>query len=112
MTVTLILLSLVLVLFTGIPIFAGLTLFGATLLYFTQGGLGPISEVMFGEISRYLLVTIPLFTFMAHIMIRGRMVRKGTVVRIGRPIGVGAVEITLPNGFSTWCLRRQLGGKS
>lgn len=74
MNVALILLSLVLVLFTGIPIFAGLTLFGAVLLVTTQGGLGPITEVIFGEISRYLLVTIPLFTLMAHVMIRGRIV--------------------------------------
>jgi len=44
MNVALILLSLVLVLFTGIPIFAGLTLFGAVLLVTTQGGLGPIPK--------------------------------------------------------------------
>lgn len=74
MNTTLILLSLVLVLFTGLPIFAGLTLFGGALLMITQGSLGPISEVIFGELSRYLLVTIPLFTLMAHIMIRGRIV--------------------------------------
>lgn len=97
MTVTLILFSLVLVLFTGIPIFAGLTLFGATLLYFTQGGLGPISEVMFGEISRYLLVTIPLFTFMAHIMIRGSIVDDlyGTAYTLTRhlPGGLGVATV-------------------
>ena len=40
MTVALILAGLVLLLFTGIPIFAGLSLFGGALLIATQGGLG------------------------------------------------------------------------
>ena len=74
MTVALILAGLVLLLFTGIPIFAGLSLFGGALLIATQGGLGSISEVIFGELNRYLLVAIPLFAFMAHVMIRGRIV--------------------------------------
>jgi C4-dicarboxylate transporter DctM subunit len=74
LTVGLILAGLVLLLFTGLPIFAGLALFGGMLLVATQGGLGSISEVMFGELNRYLLVAIPLFAFMAHVMIRGRIV--------------------------------------
>jgi len=73
-TVALILAGLVLLLFTGLPIFAGLALFGGMLLVVTQGGLGSISEVIFGELNRYLLVAIPLFAFMAHVMIRGKIV--------------------------------------
>ena len=30
--------------------------------------------MIFGELNRYLLVAIPLFAFMAHVMIRGRIV--------------------------------------
>ncbi|MBA3254136.1 MAG: TRAP transporter large permease [Pseudomonadota bacterium] len=74
MTIALILVGLVLLLFTGLPIFAGLSLFGAALLFATQGELGSVTEVIFGELNRYLLVAIPLFAFMAHIMIRGRIV--------------------------------------
>jgi len=74
MTVVLILAGLVLLLFTGLPIFAGLALFGGALLYVTQGSLGAVAEVIFGELNHYLLVAIPLFAFMAHIMIRGRIV--------------------------------------
>ena len=74
MTVALILVSLVGLLFTGLPIFAGLSLFGGALLLATQGGLGSVTEVIFGELNRYLLVAIPLFAFMAHVMIRGRIV--------------------------------------
>jgi C4-dicarboxylate transporter DctM subunit len=74
MTILAILAGLILLLFTGLPIFAGLSLFGGALLFLTQGELGAVTEVMFGEISRYLLVTIPLFAFMAHVMISARIV--------------------------------------
>jgi C4-dicarboxylate transporter DctM subunit len=74
MTLVLILVGLLVLLFTGLPIFAGLALFGGALLWLTQGELGSVTEVIFGEINRYLLVAIPLFAFMAHIMIRGRIV--------------------------------------
>ncbi|MCL4746658.1 MAG: TRAP transporter large permease [Burkholderiaceae bacterium] len=74
MTIAVILIGLVVLLFTGLPIFAGLTLFGGALLWATQGQLGSVTEVIFGEVNRYLLVAIPLFAFMAHVMIRGRIV--------------------------------------
>jgi len=74
MTIALLFLGLLLLLFTGLPIFAGLALFGGALLFVTQGELGSVTEVIFGEINRYLLVAIPLFAFMAQIMIRGRIV--------------------------------------
>lgn len=97
MTIAAILAGLVLLLFTGLPIFAGLALFGGGLLIATQGGLGSISEVIFGEIDRYLLVTIPLFAFMAHVMIRGRIVDDlyGTAYTLTRhlPGGLGVATI-------------------
>ena len=74
MTIALIFVGLLVVLFTGLPIFAGLALFGGAMLFITQGELGSVTEVIFGEINRYLLVAIPLFAFMAQIMIRGRIV--------------------------------------
>ncbi|MEY8875699.1 MAG: TRAP transporter large permease [Leptothrix sp. (in: b-proteobacteria)] len=97
MTATLILVALVALLFTGVPIFAGLTLFGAALMAWHQSGPLPVAEVFFGEISRYLLVTIPLFTFMAHVMIRGRIVDDlyGTAYTLTRhlPGGLGVATI-------------------
>ncbi|HSB24814.1 MAG TPA: TRAP transporter large permease [Burkholderiaceae bacterium] len=73
MSIALILVGLVLLLFTGVPIFAGLSIFGGALLL-GQGGLASVTEVIFGELNHYLLVAIPLFAYMAHIMIRGRIV--------------------------------------
>ena len=74
MIISLFFLGLLLVLFTGMPIFASLTLFGAAALYLTQGGVGAVAETIFFELNHYLLVAIPLFGFMAHVMIRGRIV--------------------------------------
>jgi len=74
MTIALVFLALLLLLFTGLPIFAGLALFGGAVQYLTQGELGTVTEVIFGELNRYLLVAIPLFAFMAQVMIRGRIV--------------------------------------
>ena len=74
MTIALLFVGLLLLLFSGLPIFAGLALFGAALQFITQGELGSVTEVIFGELNRYLLVAIPLFAFMAHVMIRGRIV--------------------------------------
>lgn len=74
MLVLIILITLLALLFTGVPIFAGLTLYGGALLLVVQGDFGSVSDIIFGELNRYLLVAIPLFAFMAHIMIKGRVV--------------------------------------
>src|SRR5512134_1116275 len=74
MTFALILVGLVLVLLTGIPVFAGLFLFGAAILFVAEGRLGGIGDLVFGKLDTYLLVSIPLFTLMAHFMIRGKVV--------------------------------------
>lgn len=69
-----ILITLLILLFTGLPIFAGLTIYGGALLLLTQGNFGSVSDIIFHEVNRYLLVAIPLFGFMANIMIKGRVV--------------------------------------
>ena len=78
MIIGLLFIGLLLLLFTGLPIFAGLAIFGGALQYVTQGELGSVTEVIFGEVNRYLLVAIPLFAFMAHIMIRGKIVARAS----------------------------------
>jgi C4-dicarboxylate transporter DctM subunit len=92
-----ILAGLIVLLFTGLPIFAGLSLFGGALLVLTQGGFGAVTEVMFGEISRYLLVTIPLFAFMAHVMISARIVDDlyGTAYTLTRHLPGGLAIATI-----------------
>ena len=74
MTFFLLLLGALILLLTGLPIFAGLALFGGALTFATQGDLGALGEIVFGKLNHYLLVAIPLFALMAHIMIRGKLV--------------------------------------
>lgn|SRR5690625_197035 len=74
MTVVLLFLGLLTLLFTGIPIFAGLMLYSGLILLVVQGGLGSLGSVIFTDMNQYLLVAIPLFAFMAHIMIYGKVV--------------------------------------
>jgi len=74
MLFALILAGLVVVLLTGVPVFAGLTLFGTAILYAAEGHLGGLGDLVFGELDTYLLVAIPLFTLMAQFMIRGKVV--------------------------------------
>jgi C4-dicarboxylate transporter DctM subunit len=70
----LILAGLVVVLLTGVPVFAGLTLFATAILYAYEGHLGGLGDLVFGELDTYLLVAIPLFTLMAQFMISGKVV--------------------------------------
>ncbi|WP_372001902.1 TRAP transporter large permease [Tistrella mobilis] len=97
MTFLLILTGVVLVLLTGLPVFTGLGLFAGGLLLVTQGDLGALGEVVFGQLDSYLLVAIPLFTLMAHIMIRGRVVDDlyGTAHTLLRhlPGGIGIATV-------------------
>ena len=74
MTLAVILSLLVLLLLTGLPIFAGLGLMAGALLILVEGQIGSLAEIVFGKINVYLLVAIPLFALMAHIMIRSRVV--------------------------------------
>jgi C4-dicarboxylate transporter, DctM subunit len=74
MTLFLILVALVLVLLTGLPVFAALGLFGGALMLAHGDGLGALGEIVFGKLNIYLLVAIPLFMLMAHFMIRGKVV--------------------------------------
>jgi len=70
----LILAGLVLVLLTGVPIFAGLGLASIVLMLLTEGHIGSIADTVFGKLDTGLLTAIPLFAFMAHVMIRAKVV--------------------------------------
>jgi len=69
-----ILVGLLAVLLTGIPLFAGMSLASIGLLVFFEGRIGGLADEVFAKLSNYLLVAIPLFAFMAHVMIKARVV--------------------------------------
>lgn len=75
MTLTfIILLGLVLLLLSGMPIFAGLGLASIILMLLTEGSIGSVGDTVFGKLDNGLLSAIPLFAFMAHVMIRAKVV--------------------------------------
>ncbi|MBL8669197.1 MAG: TRAP transporter large permease [Alphaproteobacteria bacterium] len=74
MTFLVVLLALMALLYTGIPMFAGMFLFSAVVLWAVEGSVGTLGEFIFGKLDVYLLVAIPLFMLMAHFMVRGKVV--------------------------------------
>ena len=104
MTFLLILLGMLVLLFTGLPIFAGLALFGTGMLIAVQGNLGALGEIIYGELNRYLLVAIPLFALMAHIMIKARLVDDlyGAAFTLTRhlPGGIGIATVAACTVFA------------
>ena len=74
MTFLVILAALIALLYTGIPMFAGMLLFSGGVLWWVEGDIGTLGEFIFGKLNVYLLVALPLFILMAHFMVRGRVV--------------------------------------
>ncbi len=74
MTFLLVLAALLALLYTGIPMFAGMFLFSLGVLFFTEGNVGVLGVFVFEKLNVYLLVAIPLFMLMAHFMVRGKVV--------------------------------------
>lgn len=74
MTLAILFIGTLLLLVTGVPIFAGLALSAMIASYFASGSLHGLADIFVGEIDSYLLVAIPLFAFMANIMVRTNVV--------------------------------------
>ena len=74
MTTILILSGLVILLLTGAPIFAGLGIASIVLMLVAEGSIGSIADTVFGKLDTGLLTAIPMFAFMAHVMIRSKVV--------------------------------------
>ncbi len=74
MTFLVVLAALIALLYTGIPMFAGMLLFSGGVLWWVEGDIGTLGEFIFGKLNVYLLVALPLFILMAHFMVRGRVV--------------------------------------
>lgn len=74
MTFIVILTALIVLLYLGMPMFAGMFLFSCAVLWATEGNFGTLGEFVFGKLNVYLLVAIPLFMLMSHFMVRGKVV--------------------------------------
>ena len=74
MLLALILVVLIILLLSGLPIFAGLGLMSMALLLIFEGQIGSLGEIVFAKLNIYLLVAVPLFALMAHIMVKSRVI--------------------------------------
>ncbi len=69
-----VLLGLVALLLTGAPIFAALGVGSMVVMLATEGHLNSVADTVFASLNNGLLTVIPMFAFMAHVMIRARVV--------------------------------------
>ena len=70
----LILLVLIVALMTGMPIFAGLASTSILITLISEGSVSSVADTVFQKLDNPLLTAIPMFAFMAHVMIRARVV--------------------------------------
>ncbi|MFV2002851.1 MAG: TRAP transporter large permease, partial [Paracoccaceae bacterium] len=69
-----ILVALIIVLLTGVPIFAGLALVSIVITLISEGSISSIADTVFSKLDNNILTAIPMFAFMAHVMIRAKVV--------------------------------------
>lgn len=74
MTIALVFAGLILLLLTGMPVFAALGLAATTILWIFEGNIGSIADTVYAHLDKPILITIPLFVFMANVMIRAKAI--------------------------------------
>lgn len=74
MTILIVFSALIAMLLLGMPIFAALGLVAAAILLIFEGGFSSVADTIFAHLNKDLLTAIPLFVFMAQIMIRARVI--------------------------------------
>ncbi|GJL80412.1 MAG: C4-dicarboxylate ABC transporter permease [marine bacterium B5-7] len=74
MTLFFILLFLVVLLLTGMPIFAGLGVASLVIMLLTEGNINSVADTVFAKLNNEALTAIPMFAFMAHVMIKSKVV--------------------------------------
>ena len=93
MTIFLILAFLVVLLLTGAPIFAALGVASLIIMLLTEGNVNSVADTVFAKLNNEALTAIPMFAFMAHVMVRARVVAaiSGSSVATALTIGSSAI---------------------
>jgi C4-dicarboxylate transporter DctM subunit len=73
-TLVLVFAGLILLLLTGIPIFAALGLTASAIMMIVEGDIDGLGDSVFTQLDKPILSTIPLFVFMAQVMIRAKVI--------------------------------------
>lgn len=66
--------GLILLLLTGIPIFAALGLTASAILMIVEGDIDGLGDAVYVHLNKPILSTIPLFVLMAQVMIRAKVI--------------------------------------
>lgn len=74
MTIALVFAALLAMLLSGMPIFAALGLTATGILLIAEGSIASVGETVFSHLDKGILTTIPLFVFMAQVMIRAKVI--------------------------------------
>lgn len=74
MTLALVFVALIALLLTGIPVFAALGLVASAILWLVEGDIDGLGDAVYAHLNKPVLSTIPLFVFMAQVMIRARVI--------------------------------------
>ena len=74
MTLFFVFAGLILLLLTGIPIFAALGLSASAIMMIVEGDIDGLGDAVFTQLDKPVLSTIPLFVFMARVMIRAKVI--------------------------------------
>jgi len=104
MTFLLLMGGLILLLYLGMPMYAGMFLFSLAVLLAVEGKVAGVGELAFGKLNVFLLVAIPLFMLMARFMVKGRVVddlyRTANTLFGHLPGGLGIATIAACTAFA------------
>lgn len=74
MTILLVFAGLIVLLLTGMPVFAALGIAATTILLLFEGNIGSVADTVFAHLDKSILLTVPLFVFMANVMIKAKAI--------------------------------------
>jgi len=74
MTTILVFAGLIVLLLSGMPVFAALGLTATVILLAFEGSVSSVGDTVFSHLNKDILTTIPLFVLMAQVMIRAKVI--------------------------------------
>ena len=74
MTTVLVFAGLIVLLLSGMPVFAALGLTATVILLVFEGSISSVGDTVFSHLNKDILTTIPLFVLMAQVMIRAKVI--------------------------------------
>ena len=74
MTTVFVFAGLIVLLLSGMPVFAALGLTATVILLVFEGSISSVGDTVFSHLNKDILTTIPLFVLMAQVMIRAKVI--------------------------------------